>query len=70
MLGKDFACRIDEVGVLGRTIDVAMELLLSSNISSSSGTPASSVLIIEKGGGLIECAVSSGVVTACGNEGS
>ena len=68
MLGKDFACRTEDMGVVGRTIEVAIELLFPSDISSSSGTPASSVLIIENGGGLIECAVSSGVVTACGSE--
>ncbi len=67
-LGKDFAWRTEDVGLVGRTIDVAIELLFPSDDSSSSGTPASSVLISEKGGGLIECAVSSGVVTACGNE--
>lgn len=65
--GNDFACR--SVGVVERA-NVTMELLLPSEVSSSSGTPESSVLIIENGSGLRECAESSGVVTACGSEGS
>ena len=66
-LGNDFAWR--SVGV-GERANVTMELLFPSDVSSSSGTPESSVLIIEKGSGLRECAESSGVVTACGSEGS
>lgn len=64
-LGNDLACR--SVGVEERAT-VVIELLLPSDVSSSSGTPVSSVLTMEKGNGLSECAESSGVVTACGSE--
>ena len=62
--GNDLACRRFELGVEGRRIKVVVEFLFPSNVSSSSGTPVSSVLTIEKGRGRMVCAVSSGVVTA------
>ena len=66
VLGKDFACRRREFGVEGRIASVVTELLFPSGVSSSSGTSVSSVLTIENGIDRIVCAVSSGVVTACG----